>query len=433
MGARAPGIDADIPEVFAPLFDPWRYKVYWGGRGKAVSWSFARTLLIRGYDRSLRILCTRELQTSIKDSVHRLLHDQVQKLGLSGVYKVTDKEISSRINDTLFIFKGLRYNVEEIRSMEGIDIVWVAEAQKCSDASWKVLIPTIRKENPEESTEQKALEHATDEDYANVLPVSEVWVDFNTGLDTDPTYQRFIKNCPPNSYVKKVSYRDNPFFPQVLRDEMEYDRKVDPDSAANIWDGELAMARPGAIFKGKWRIDSFECSRENGFDGPYQGADWGFSVDPTVLMRVWVKDRCLYIEYESWALHCELDDIPTLFDKIPMARNYRIMGDSARPDTISHVTNKGFKVEGAEKYKGSVEEGVSFLKSFEWIIIHERNVHMIAEAKNYSYKLDRLTAEPTTDIEDKHNHCWDAVRYALHRLIALSRKGGRRPSILFID
>jgi phage terminase large subunit len=235
-----------------------------------------------------------------------------------------------------------------------------------------------------------------------------------------------IVNPPPNSYVKKVTYRDNPFFPEVLRQEMEYDRRVDPESAANVWDGELAVARPGAIFKGKWRIDTFVPQPD--WDGPYQGADWGFSVDPTVLVRVWIHGHKLYIEYESWALHCELDDIPDLFDKVPMARNYKIMGDSARPDTISHICRKGFKVLGAEKYKGSVEEGVSFLKSFEEIVIHERNVHTIAEAKNYSYKLDRLTGEPTTDIEDKHNHCWDAVRYALHRLIALSRGKGR-PSI----
>lgn len=427
MGA-AEVVDAQIPEVFAPLFQPYRYKVFWGGRGKAVSWSFAAALLIRGYDRPLRVLCTRELQTSIKDSVHRLLDDQVRRLGLSGVYKVTDKEIKSRINDTLFIFKGLRYNVEEIRSMEGVDIVWVAEAQKCSDTSWKVLIPTIRKENIDEGQDKSALEYTDDEDYANVLPTSEIWVDFNTGLATDPTYVRFITNCPPNSYVKKVSYRDNPFFPQVLRDEMEYDRRVDPESAANIWDGELAMARPGAIFKGKWRIDSFVCSTEAGFDGPYHGADWGFSVDPTTLVKCWVKERKLYVEYEAWALHCELDDIPELFDKVPLSRNYKIYGDSSRPDTISHVSKKGFKVEGAEKHKGSVEEGVVFLKSFEEIIIHERCTHTITEAKNYSYKLDRLTAEPTTDIEDKWNHCWDAIRYALQKLILLSLRKGR-PSI----
>lgn len=406
--AELPVIEADIPSAFAPLFKPYRYKCFWGGRGKAVSWSFARALLIKGAERTLRVLCTRELQTSIKDSVHRLLQDQVTNLGLGGVYHVTDRELRSKINDTLFIFKGLRYNVEEIRSMEGVDIVWVAEAQKCSETSWKILVPTIRKDD------------------------SEIWVDFNTGLETDPTYQRMIVNPPPRSYVKKVSYRDNPFFPDVLREEMEYDRRVDPEAAANTWDGELAVARPGAIFKGKWRVDSFECSREDGFDGPYYGADWGFSVDPTVLVKVWIKDHKLYVQYEAWALHCELDDIPDLFDKVPLARNSKIMGDSARPDTISHVNRKGFKVEGAEKYKGSVEEGIIFLKSFEVIVIHERCVHTIAEAKNYSYKLDRLTGDPTADIEDKHNHCWDSIRYALHRLIALSRTLGR-PSIRSFD
>lgn len=425
--AEHTAIEADIPGAFAELFQPWRYKVFYGGRGKAVSWSFARTLLIRGAVDSLRILCTRELQTSIKDSVHRLLEDQVRMLGLKEVYHVNNNEVRSKINDTSFIFKGLRHNVEEIKSMEGVDIVWVAEAQKCSDNSWKVLIPTIRKENEGHS---KKLGKTAKWGGEMLLPTSEIWVDFNTGLETDPTYQRFITNTPPKTFVKKVSYRDNPFFPQVLREEMEWDRKVDPESAANIWDGELAIARPGAIFKGKWRVDSFIPGPD--WDGPYQGADWGFSQDPTVLMRVWVYQRKLYIEYESWKLKCELDDIPALFDQIPMARNHKIMGDSARPDTISHIKRKGWTIEGAEKYKGSVEEGVTFLMSFEEIVIHERCPHMIAEAKNYSYKLDILTGDPVKKIEDKHNHCWDAIRYALHKMISLSRRFGR-PSIRTFD
>lgn len=405
MGAvEAPFIKAPIPIAYKELFNPdWRSITYYGGRGKATSWSVARALLIRGVNDPLRILCTRELQTSIKDSVHRLLDDQHKLLELQGCYKVTDNEITSKINDTAFIFKGLRYNIDDtLRSAEGIDIVWVAEAHKVTDYSWKVLIPTIRKET------------------------SQIIVDFNTMLETDPTYIRFVKNTRPRSFVKKVTYRDNPFFPNVLREEMEYDRKVDPESAAHIWDGGFANNVVGAIFKGKWRIDSFVPGKD--WDGPYQGADWGFSVDPTVLIRCWIKDRKLYIEHEAYALGCELDDIPELFDQIHLSRNYRIYADSARPDTISHVKRKGFMIEGAEKHKDSIEEGITFLKSFEEIIIHERCTHMAQEARQYSYKLDRLTQEPTTQIEDKHNHCWDAIRYALSKMILISLGKGR-PSI----
>jgi phage terminase large subunit len=395
-------VDAAIPAAYSVLFQPARYKVLYGGRGKGASWSFARALLVKGATQNIRILCTRELQKSIKDSVHRLLEDQINELGLQDIYKVTQSEVTSRVTDTSFIFKGLRYNVEEIKSTEGIDICWVAEAEKCSDNSWKVLIPTIRKED------------------------SEIWVDFNPNLETDPTYQRFVKSKPPNSIVHKLSYRDNPFFPQVLREEMEYDRRVDPEGAAHVWDGELANTSEAAIFKGKWTIDTFEPGPD--WSGPYHGADWGFSIDPTVLIKCWVHARTLYIEYEAWALHCELDSIPDLFDKVPLARNYKIMADSARPETISHVSKKNFKIEGAEKYSGSVEEGITFLKSFERIVIHERCKHMITEAKLYSYKVDRLTGEPTTVIEDRNNHCWDAIRYALQKMIMLSKRGGR-PSI----
>jgi phage terminase large subunit len=394
-------IRAPIPDVFAPLFDPqWRNLVFWGGRGKAVSWSYARALLIKCAYEPLRVLCTRELQTSIKDSVHQLLEDQIALLGLNDFYDTVQSEIRS-INGGGFIFKGIRHNVQEIKSTEGIDICWVAEAEKCSEQSWRILIPTIRK------------------------PSSQIWVDFNTSQPTDPTYVRFIERTPPKTYQRKLTYRDNPFFPEILRQEMEYDRKVDPESAAHVWDGEFEKHNAAAIFKGKWRIDSFIPAAD--WDGPYQGADWGFSVDPTVLVRTWIHQRTLYIEYEAYKVGCELDDLDKLFDHVPASRNFPIKADSARPETISHVKKKGFNIDGAIKYKGSVEEGIAFLRSFEGIVIHERCKHTINEAKLYSYKLDRLTDEPTTDIEDRHNHCWDAVRYALEKIIMKS-KGAGRPS-----
>lgn len=398
-------IEADIPEAYGELFNEnWRNIVFYGGRGKGTSWSVARALLIRGAAKSLRVLCTRELQTSIKDSVHRLLDDQTKLLGMRGsVYRVTDKEITSCINDTVFIFKGLRYNIDDtLRSAEGIDIVWVAEAHKVADYSWKVLTPTIRKET------------------------SQIIIDFNTHFETDPVFARYVKNKPPRTFVRKVTWRDNPWFPNVLREEMEYDRRVDPESAAHVWDGEFAKSSVGAIFKGKWRIDSF--APQPDWSGPYQGADWGFSVDPSVLMRVWVYKRKLYVEYEAWGLNVELDDLPKLFDKVPLSRNYKISADSSRPDTISHVGKHGFNIEGAEKHKDSVQEGIAFLRSFEEIIIHERCTHMVTEAREYSYKIDKLTGEPTTEIEDRHNHCWDAIRYALWRMILKSLANGR-PSI----
>lgn len=394
-------IAAAFPVAFQDLFRPARYKAFYGGRGKGVSWAFARALLIKAVEAPLRILCTRELQNSIKDSVHRLLSDQIILLGLRDMYTVTQSEIRSAMEST-FIFEGLRYNVEEIRSMEGIDICWVEQAEKMSDTSWKILAPTIRK------------------------PGSEIWVSWNPDQESDPTHQRLIVNTPPDTILRKVSYRDNPWFPEELQKEMEYDRRVDPEAAAWVWDGEFNKKNNAAVMHGKWRVDVFDTPTDA--DGPYQGADWGFSQDPTVLTRSWIKGKKLLIEYESYAVGCEIEDTPDLFDRIPMARNYKIRADSARPETVSHVKKKGFRIEGVEKWKGSVEDGVAFLRSFEEIIIHERCVHTAQEARLYSHKVDRLTQDVQPEIVDKHNHCWDSIRYGLAPLIRISKSKGR-PSV----
>lgn len=406
--AQAEGIriEAEFPRVFQPLWRPARYKVFWGGRGKAASWSFARALLIMAAEHPLRILCTRELQRSIKDSVHRLLVDQIELLGLGWAYEVTNTEIRCRVTGAIFIFKGLRYNIGEIKSMEGIDIVWVEEAEKCSDGSWRVLIPTIRKAG------------------------SELWITFNPDQPTDPTWKRFCVNPPEGAIVIRCSWRDNPWFPEELRKEMAYDRRVDPEAAAHVWDGEFSIRNTAAVLAGKWRIDVWDGLSD--VSGPYHGMDFGFSQDPTVLIKCWVRTRpkrTLYIEREAYKVGCETDDLPELFDKqVPLARNFRIYADSARPETISYLAKRHWKVEPAEKWKGSVEDGVTFLRSFEEIVIHERCRHTIFEAKHYSHKLDKLTSDPLPEIEDKHNNCWDAVRYALFKLIRTSKSTGT-PSV----
>lgn len=395
-------LHAEFPVKFQPLFIPKRYKVFYGGRGSAKSWQFARALLLTGAERKLRILCARELQISIKDSVHHLLETQIEKLGLSEIYDVNDTEITCKLTGTVFIFKGLRYNISSIKSFEDIDIVWVEEAQSVSAESWRELIPTIRN------------------------PGSEIWVSFNPNLPTDPTWKRFVESPPDDCIVVRVSFEDNPWFPEELRKEMEYDRRVDPDAAAHVWDGEFNVRNLASVFAGKWMIDVFETPTDA--HGPYQGADWGFSQDPTVLTRSWIKDRKLFIEYEAYAVGCEIDNIPDLFDRVPMSRNYKIYADSARPETISHVGKRGFRIEPADKWKGSVEDGVTYLRSFEKIIIHQRCRHTAFEARWYSHKVDKLTGDPLPEIEDKHNHCWDSIRYAHDKLIRLSKSKGR-PSV----
>jgi phage terminase large subunit len=208
------------------LFDPKRYKVAYGGRGAGRSWAVARALLILGMKKKLLILCSREFQSSISDSVHRLLADQIRLLDLTNFYEIQKQTINGR-NGTAFIFEGLKHNVTKIKSIEGVDICWIEEAEKVSDESWNVLIPTIRKEG------------------------SEIWIIFNPDLETDPTYRRFVLNPPPDSTVRKTTWRDNPKFPTTLARERDYLWKVDPDRAVYIWDGECRSHSDAQVLRGK--------------------------------------------------------------------------------------------------------------------------------------------------------------------------------------
>lgn len=222
---------AEFPQKLVCLFEPRRYKILHGGRGGAKSWGIARALLIKGAEKPLRILCAREIQKSIKDSVHQLLRDQIDALGLSGFYDVLNSEIRGK-NGTLFLFEGLKHNVANIKSKEGVDIVWVEEAQVVSKNSWETLVPTIRKEG------------------------SEIWVSFNPELETDETYQRFVVRPPADAAVVKMNWQDNPWFPEVLRQEKDALRQRDPDAYLTIWEGHCRQALEGAIYAAELRAAS---------------------------------------------------------------------------------------------------------------------------------------------------------------------------------
>lgn len=219
-------IDLSLPRAFRPLFEPKRYKVYYGGRGAAKSQSYATALLLMAYQRPLRVLCARELQVSIADSVHRLLADQIVALGLHDFYEVQKTTILGA-NGSEFIFKGLKHNISEIKSLAGVDICWVEEAEKVSSSSWEVLIPTIRKDG------------------------SEIWCSFNPKHPTDATYKRFVFKPPAESIVRKVSWRDNPFFPSVLEAERLDMLARDPEAYQHIWEGEFDTRYSGAVYA-KW-------------------------------------------------------------------------------------------------------------------------------------------------------------------------------------
>lgn len=210
------------------LSEKHRYKVIYGGRGGSKSWAAARALIVLAAQKKIRVLCAREIQNSIKDSVLKLLADQIQAMGLSAHFEVQRDAIKG-INGSEFLFKGLRMNVQEIKSTEGIDICWVEEAQTVSKASWDVLVPTIRKDG------------------------SEIWITFNPELDTDITYQRFVLNPPSTAKVVKVNWQDNPWFPKELIAEKDDLKLRDPDSYLTVWEGNCRSVLDGAIYANEIR------------------------------------------------------------------------------------------------------------------------------------------------------------------------------------
>lgn len=214
---------ARFPETLQPLFTPSRYKVAYGGRGGGKSWGIASYLLLEAARAPIRILCCREFQSSIRESVHRLLSDLIEQHGLGDKFLIQEKSISGT-NGSEFLFEGLRHNTGKIRSLEGVDKVWVEEASNVTKSSWEILIPTIRKDG------------------------SEIIVSFNPELDSDETYQRFVAHPPPNATLIKMNYHHNPWFPDVLRHEMEDLRLRDPDAYAHVYLGECRLTLDGAIY-----------------------------------------------------------------------------------------------------------------------------------------------------------------------------------------
>jgi hypothetical protein len=223
----------DFPSELGCLFEPSRYKVVYGGRGAGKSWSVARALLLLGAGKPLRILCAREFQNSLGESVHQLLAGQVEELGFSHFYRVLKASIDGA-NGTKFVFAGLRHNTSKIKSFEGFDIVWVEEAQAVSKRSFDVLIPTIRR------------------------PGSEIWVTFNPDLEQDDAWQRFVVSPMPGSVVRQVNWSDNPWFPPELRAEKDHLKARDLDAYENVWEGKCRTRIEGAI----WAKEIFGAKRE---------------------------------------------------------------------------------------------------------------------------------------------------------------------------
>jgi phage terminase large subunit len=389
-------MEIQILQKFIPLIRPKRFKIAYGGRGGGRSWNIARILLLKGIEKPLLILCTRQYQVSINNSVYRLLVEQIGRMGLYQHYYISKSQILG-YNGTRFIFRGLQ-NPVEIKSLEGVDICWVEEAENVTADSWDYLIPTIRKEG------------------------SEIWISFNPDSEDGETYKRFIKNFDPVTMCRVyTTYKDNPFIAKLIIEQAERDKRNDIEKYEWIWLGKPRKHNEAQVFKGKWEVQRFASPKGIRY---FYGVDWGFANDPTVLIRCFVQDEKLYIDYEAYGTGVELDELRELFSVVPMEAAV-IYADPSRPETISYLKKQGLNIYPADSWKNSVQDGIEFLKSFQKIVIHERCQHAINEFRNYSYKVDSKTNEVLPILIDAYNHCIDALRYAICKLI----KSEKEPKI----
>jgi phage terminase large subunit len=386
--------ELELPEVFEPLLQPARFKGAYGGRGSGKSHAFAGIAVVRMYSEpGFRIVCIREVQNSIKDSVKQLLEDKIKALGLAPFFKVTDTEIEGK-NGSRAIFRGMQnHTAEAVKSLEAFDVAWFEEAQTATAISLEILTPTIRK------------------------PGSELWFSWNPRNEDDPVDKMLRGDKRENAIVIKANWQDNPHFPAVLLDDLRHDQQHDPDKYMHVWEGHYRSMSETRVFR-NWRIGQEETDPRTVW---HYGVDFGFSVDPAAAVRcTLIGDRKLYIDHEAYEVGVPTEALPSFLDRVPGIRAWTSRADSARPETIDYLRRNGFgKMRGATKGKGSVEDGVSFLQGME-IIVHPRCINMAAELRAYAYRTDKRTGEILPLIEDAHNHLIDALRYAVERL---HRKG----------
>ena len=378
-------IQLHVAKVYKPLWVNAKRRNYiYGGRGSGKSHDVAEYCLFRARQDKIKVLCTRELQNSIADSVYSLLKNKITDMHLDYFFTVYKDRIVGN-NGSEFIFKGIHNNVSEIKSMENISIAWLEESQSLSRESIDVIVPTIR------------------------APGSILIFTFNPYKDNDPIYME-MKNATEDDLVIKANYSDNPWFPEELRLEMERDKKNDYQKYLWVWEGECLGLSDAQIFRGKYVVENFETPKNADF---HFGADWGFANDPTTLVRSFIVGNDLYIDMCAGKVGCDLEDTPSLFNEVQGSSIYPIYADSARPETISFMRSKHYNVIAAEKWNGSVEDGIQYLRSFSCIHIHERCKAVVEEFDLYQYKVDRQTGEVLRIPVDKFNHYIDAIRYSL--------------------
>ena len=375
-----------LGERYLQLQKPFRHKAIFGGRGSAKSHSVGTILPIITAHETKRVVCGRQFQNSIKDSVKELLEAKINQTGLADQYKIYEREIVHKKTESRYSFIGLDRNPQSAKSLEGCDIFWGEEANTFSTYSMEILMPTIRK------------------------PGSEMWWTWNPQDKTDPVDAYFRGIDPPeNSLIMRVGIEDNPwFYMTAMPAEMEHMKRGNYKRYLHIWCGDYDEDSESKIFPnvtvGRVEVPDY-CA-------PRYGMDFGFGQDPSFIVKVYVHEptREIYIARE-WCARVPLAQLPSGMDTVIDDRGDLIKCDSSQPGTIEHLNSQGFLCHGAKKGPGSVKSGITWLQGYK-IIIDPDCKNMVEEAHLYSWQIDRITRQRLSVPVDAHNHGWDAVRYA---------------------
>ena len=400
-----PVFDVDVPVArwALPLQRKARYKGLKGGRASGKSHDRAQEFVLAMVeDPDLRAIAIREVQRSLRYSAKSLIEGKIRAMGLEGShFRILTSEIRRIGGEGVALFQGMQdHTADSIKSLEDFGLAWFEEAQRCSQRSLDLLVPTIRR------------------------PGSELWFTWNPEDPLDPIDKFFDAMDPAidDFVLTHCTYLDNPLCPDVMLREAARLKRVDPIGYAHVWLGEYNVSPKVQVLHGKWRVDEF--TPGEGWHGPYYGLDFGFSQDPSCLVRCWIYEGRLFVDYAVYGIGWSVDDHIRAIRSVPGAAKHVIRGDSARPETINEIRIRAkedylidLRIEGVEKWKGSVEDGISWLRSTEEIVIHERCTRLAEEARLWRYKTDKLTGDPLPALEEGNEHGWDGTRYALAPLI----------------
>lgn len=394
-----------------PVFQgPARYRGARGGRGSSKTRGFATMAAVDGYRLgragvSGAIMCAREHLNSLDESsLEEVKQAIIATPWLNAYYEIGEKYVRSKDGNIKFTFTGLRHNITAIKGKARILRCWVDEAEDVSEIAWRTLIPTIR-DQAEDSSWQ-----------------SEIWITWNPANRDSATNKRFIQNPPESAKIVELNWQDNPWFPESMEIERQEDYVKRPDTYDHVWEGQYLTITEAQIFKDHFEVRAFE--PEDSWSGPYHGLDFGFSQDPTAAVQTYVYDNVLYIRREAVKKKLALDaTAPFLAQQIPQMAMHVIRADSARPESINYLSRHGMpRIVGAKKGKGSVEDGIEHIKSYDRVVIHPDCAETAREFRNYSYKIDRMSGDILPIIVDANNHCIDSVRYALEPMIRMASK-----------